>query len=224
MRLTCLWLMILSSCTGYVGTSGPLQYHSKGFILIDTVNPLNPGWLKAGETKDFPIYYNGPAADTISIGKRYWPARVFYPETKQGFFKKSYNSNDLEITADTSVSCFASIDYLGENGSYLNDSSQWFHAILLTLKNKSDRTLYMGRTYCLYYIQLEGQCLDGQWTRIQKPLSETWLCSTNQPDIFLRPGEIILSKIIRRADPGFTKYRLAWVTYYSVVYSNTFTL
>jgi len=92
------------------------------------------------------------------------------------------------------------------------------------LKNKSDSTLYMGRTFCLYYMQLEGQCPDGQWTRIQKPLSETWLCSTNQPDIFLRPGEIILSKIMRRVEPGFTNYRLGWVTYYSVIYSNTFNL
>jgi hypothetical protein len=224
MRLTCLWLMILSSCTGYDSTGGPVIYRTQGFILVDSVNPAHPGLLMAEETHDFPIYYIGLPADTVSIGKRYWPDITSYSKTNPGSFTKSFSGNELEITADTSVSCFASIDYLSENGQYINDSSQWYHSILLILKNKSDSTLYMGRTFSLYYLQLEGQCQDGQWSRIQKPLSEEWLCSTNQPDIFLRPGEIILSKIIRRVEPGITKYRLAWVTYYSVIYSNTFNL
>jgi hypothetical protein len=224
MRFSCLWLLILSSCTGYVGTSGPLQYRTKDFILIDSVKPAHPGWLMDGETVDFPIFYIGPTSDTISIGKRYWPDITSYWEAKPGIFMKSYSSKELEITADTSVSCFTGIDWWHESDPSIIDSTQWYHSFLVILKNKSDSTLYMGRTSSLYYIQLEGQCRDGQWTRIQKPLSETWLCSTNQPDIFLRPGEIILSKIMRRVEPGFTNYRLGWVTYYSVIYSNTFNL
>jgi hypothetical protein len=224
MRLTCICLLILSSCTGYVGTSESLQYHTKDFILIDSVKPAHPGWPMDGETVDFPIFYIGPTSDTISIGKSHWPGITSYSEIKPGSFTRSYSRKELGITADTSVSCFTGIDCWRESDPYIIDSTQWYHSILLILKNKSDTTLYMGRTSSLYYIQLEGQCQDGQWTRIQKPLSEEWLCGTNQPDIFLRPGEIILSKIIRRVEPGITKYRLAWVTYYSVVYSNTFTL
>jgi hypothetical protein len=224
MRLPCLWLLILYSCAGYVGTSGPLHYHSTGFLLLDSANPVQPGVLKAGETSDFPIYYIGPLSDTIAVGERYWRGMTAYPETTLTAFTKSYSSKDLEITVDTSISCYAGIEVFNDAGQQITDSTRWYHSFLLTLKNKSDSTLYMGRTFSLYYIQLEGQRPDGQWIVIQKPLSEQGLCLTNQPDIFLRPGEIILSKIIRRADPGFTKYRFAWVTYYSVVYSNTFTL
>lgn len=222
MRLTCLCILILSACSGYVGTSGPLQYRSNDFILIDSAKPTHPGFLIKGESQDFPIYYIGPLSDSISIGKRYWTGKTFYPEALPKSFTSTYDSSELEIKADTSVFCYSSIDYLGEGGRNIDDSSQWFHAFLLILKNKSDSTLYLGRTFSLFYIQLEGQCRDGQWTSIQKPLSEEWICGTGEPDIYLRPGEIILSKIKRRNDRDFVRYRLAWKGGGKVIYSNTF--
>jgi hypothetical protein len=224
MRLPCLWLLILSSCTGYVGTIGPLHYHCKDFMLIDSVKPSHPGWLLSGETRDFPIYYIGPPSDKISIGKRYWPGITTYKKPIEAPFTKSYNSNQLEINVDTGVSCFSGAEFFHDGDPHLTDSTQWYHSFLLTLKNKSDSTLYMGRTFSLYFLQLEGQGTDGQWSIIQQPLSEHGLCLTNEPEIFLRPGEIILSKIKRRTDPAFIRYRLAWVTYYSLIYSNIFTL
>jgi hypothetical protein len=222
MRYACLCILIFAACTGYVGTGEPIQYHCKDFILIDSVKPAHPGWLAVGETQDFPIYYIGPSSDTISIGNRFWNDRASYSDAMPDLFTKSYSVNELEITADTSVSCFSSIEYWHESDPSITDSTKWYHSFLLILKNKSDSTLYLGRTNSLYYIQLEGQCRDGQWTRIQKPLSEMWICGTGQPYIFLGPGQLLLSKIIRRKDTDFIKYRLAWKGGVEVIYSNTF--
>lgn len=224
MHYTCVCILIFAACTSYVDTCRPLKYNCKDFILIDSVKPAHPGWLAVGERQDFPICYIGPISDTISIRSRFCNKKSATAESKPNSCTRSYSSNELEITADTSVSCFASIDYWSESGTYIADSSQWFHAILLILKNKSDSTIYLGRTNSLYYIQLEGQCRDGQWTRIQKPLSEQWLCLTGEPDIYLKPGQIILSKIIRRKDTDFLQYRLAWKGGEGIIYSNMITM
>jgi hypothetical protein len=224
MRYACLCILIFTACTGSDGTRGAIQYNCKDFMLIDSAKPSTPCWLIPGETQDFPIYYMGPAADTISIGNRFWNDRNAYSDTMPDLFTKSYSVNDLEITADTSISCFRGIEYWHESDPSITDSTKWYHSFLLILKNKSDSTLYLGRTNSLYYMQLEGQCQDGQWTRIQKPLSEMWLCGTGQPDIFLGPGQIILSKIIRRKDPDFIQYRLAWKGGGGIIYSNVFTM
>lgn len=224
MRTCCLWLILLTSCAEQTDSVQTLLYRTDSFILVDSAKPVHPGLLRAGETDDFPIFYIGARADTISIGKRYWPGRSSYSATIQDPFTKSYNSNQLGITVDSSVSCYSGAEFFLDGNPHLTDSTQWYHSFLLTLKNKSASTLYMGRTFSLYFLQLEGQGMDGQWSIIQQPLSEHGLCLTNEPEIFLRPGEIILSKIKRRTDPAFVHYRLAWVTYYSLICSNTFTL
>lgn len=224
MRYTCLCILIFAACTGYVDRSKPLQYDCKDFILIDSVKPVHPRFLTAGKSQDFPICYIGPISDTISIKNRDYNGKSSYAESNLYPVSRSYTSNELEVSADTSVSCFSGIEYWYERDTPFTDSTKWYHSFLLILKNTSDSTLFLGRTFSLYYMQLEGQCQDGQWTRIQKPLSEVWMCLTGEPDIYLRPGEIILSKIIRRKDPDFIQYRLAWKGGGGIIYSNLFTM
>ena len=80
----------------------------------------------------------------------------------------------------------------------------------------------MGSTFSLYYMHIEVKNKKGDWVKIDKKLSELWICKTGEPFILLKPKEIILAKVRRYRGSFFTDFRLVFGKGDHIIYSNTF--
>jgi hypothetical protein len=196
-----------------------------GSPLIDTTRSATE-FAPWEECIEFPIYYIGPVKDTIPIGRQYWLGRTPGPPFPyKAPISRHYTNRNLTITVDTSWLLTRTVEYLSKDGNVLWDSTKSYYAYLLTIKNISDSLVFLGRTFSVYYLHMEIKDTDGHWIKATRELSEIGLCLTNQPGIFLKPGEMILSKVPLLKGTSPVEARLAFGSRSgSPVYSNTFRL
>ncbi|WP_133054024.1 hypothetical protein [Niastella yeongjuensis] len=128
----------------------------------------------------------------------------------------------MTIFVDTSVKVNAPVEYLSRNGEMIHDSTINYHSFLFTIENISNTTIFLGRTFSVYFIHREAKNKKGEWVKIDKNLSEIGLCLTGAATINLKPGQIVISKIRRCCGNFLTDFRLVFGYDDNVVYSNVF--
>lgn len=222
MRTTGIMLLItmLISCID----KAPAVNYCKlsGFVLADTGYAAKE-YLKTGDEMDFPIYYMGSLKDTIGTGVRWWRRKREYLQDGSLYIFKHLQSN-LLIEVDTLHSLTRSLDYLNTDGTFNSDSAHYFHASAVIFRNISDTAIYMGLTCSVFYMHREMLNKKGEWVKIGNKLSEDLFCATGQPDIILKPGEVMISKVSHYGGEHPVACRLAFGRRdHPQVYSNVFT-
>lgn len=222
MRLIILFYGLFLS-TGCRQVAAPIHYHTtNGYILEDTCRsagiykPYDKGYCA------YPIYYTGPVSDTIRIGRQYNFYNTYWKDTRFFHYSRYYTPGNLNILVDTSVHTNCRSEYMLPGNKVLEDSTLNYHAFIVMIRNLSDSIIFMGRTFALFLAWREAKNRKGEWIKIEKTIHEAGICRTNQPEIFLYPREIIISKLPRYTGNFVTECRLAFGYYDKVVYSNTF--
>ena len=217
-----LWVLLFTgfiSCKEKQPRIAILKSHD--FIIADTTPEPNRFLAFDVHKIEYPIYYIGPTKDTIRIGHRLWRGRTKWKDQLDRPWSRQYEP--LRIFVDTSVKTNSQVEFLDKAGNTIEDSSINYHAFLISIMNTLDSTLYLGPTFSLYFIHSEAKNRNGQWVKIDKQLSESSLCLTNEPIISLKPGEMVLSKLRRYRGSFITEFRLAFGRPGNVVvYSNVF--
>ncbi|SDG59684.1 hypothetical protein SAMN04488121_105137 [Chitinophaga filiformis] len=217
-------VLLLTSC---FRESIPISYfNTGGFILEDTSRIANE-YLQSFEDDGYPVYYLGPLKDTISIGSRYWLRREKrfkeYPE--YCIFK--YSKYNISIQVDTLFSACLAMEYLSEERliDRYCDSNRYYHASMISIRNTSDTAISLGTSFSISHIHREMLNSRGQWIKVNEKLCEQWFCGTGQPNLYLMPGEVIISKIGHFSGEYAVSCRLALgrCRDTSQVYSNIFT-
>lgn len=218
-------LLLLTSC---FRKPIPINHFNVGkFILEDTAYTANE-YQQSFEDDAYPIYYIGPATDTIRTGTRYWSRRDkrFFKEYPQYCVRKLSTSN-ISIQVDTLSAACLPMEYLNEKRQIDRycDSNRYYHASMVIIRNVSDTAVSMGVSFNVSQMHREMQNSQGQWVKVNEKLCEGFWCATGQPDIFLKPGELIVSKAGRFSGEHPVPCRLALGRSHdtSQVYSNTFT-
>ena len=196
-------------------------FNTTGFVLVDTILKGNKLLNFEEPYSNYPIYFIGSQSDTVKIGNRYKVGQIKGSSDKNIFSYRKYTANNLKLFVDTSIKTTSTVEYFSENYKTF-DSTRSFKSFLLTLQNVSDSSLYLGRTFELYYLTRQVKNKNGQWVSLDKNLSEAELCLTGQPTITLHPKEIIISKLKRYSGSFLTDFRFAFGTKDNVVYSNIF--
>jgi hypothetical protein len=221
MRLSYLFALtlLLSSCRQ---SENQVQvFNTGGFVLVDTILKGNKLLNFEEKYSHYPIYFIGSQSDTVKIGNRYKVGHIKWSKDNNIFSCRKYTVNNLKLFVDTSIKTTSTVEYFSENYKTF-DSTRNFKSYLLTLQNVSDSSLYLGRTFELYYLTRQVKNKDGQWVSLDKNLSEAELCLTGQPIITLQAKDIIISKCKRYAGSFLTDFRFAFGTKDNVVYSNIF--
>lgn len=217
-------MLLLTSC---FREPIPISYfNAGGFILEDTSRIANE-YLQSFEDDTFPIYYLGPSKDTICAGRRYWLRRERrfkeYPE----YCIYKYSKSEVSIQVDTSLAVCQAIEYFNEERliDRYCDSNHYYHASMITIRNTSDSAVSLGITFSVFQIHREMLNSRGQWVKVNEKLCEGWFCGTGQPNIYLMPRELIISKISHFSGGHAISCRLALgrCNDTSQVHSNTFT-
>ncbi|GAA3945197.1 hypothetical protein GO495_31035 [Chitinophaga oryziterrae] len=198
-------------------------FKGKGFILADTNQRATEYLQDPVHDIDFPIYYIGPIKDTISISRRYWRGRTpvkFWPEKFAA--GRIYSDMNLRIEVDTTLAVNSPVEYIHKDGKLKLDSTRNYYASVFTIRNISDSIVWMGRTFSVYFLHRELKDKPGHWVRVGENISDIGICATHEPEIFLKPGEIILSKVRHYKGPFVTDCRLVFGKNNHLVYSNIF--
>lgn len=183
---------------------------AKDFVLVDTSEPARE-YLQDSDDIDFPIYYIGPPRDTLRIGKRYWYGSIPGTVVPKGtVWSRTYSDQNLQIRVDTSFVTNRIRAYFMKDGSIDPDSSRYYYASMVTIKNISDSVIFMGFTHSVYYLHREFKNRQGQWIKMGSSLHELSLCLTIEPTIYLQPGEVMLSKMAQYQGSFVTDCRLAF--------------
>jgi hypothetical protein len=135
---------------------------------------------------------------------------------------RHYSDRNLSIRVDTSVVVTRGIEYYSEKSYPMPDSVRSYYAYLVTIKNISDSVIWMGKTFSVFFMHMELKDKNGHWKEASRDLSEAGLCLTIEPSIYLRPGEILISKVPVLKGTCSTEARLAFGGRRGRVYSNTF--
>ena len=196
-------------------------FNTSSFVLADTILKGNKLLNFEERYSNYPIYFIGSHSDTVKIGNRYKVGQIKWSDDKNIFSCRKYTVNNLKLFVDTSINTTSTVEYFSENYKTF-DSTRSFKSFLLTLQNVSDSSLYLGRTFELYYLTRQVKNKTGQWVNLDKNLSEAELCLTGQPTITLQPKDIIISKCKRYSGSFLTDFRFAFGTKDNVVYSNIF--
>lgn len=205
----------------------PVSYsNTEKFVLEDTTGPANE-YLQSFGDDAFPIYYIGPWKDTIRTGSRYWlrQERRFKEYPKLCIFR--YSKSHIAIQVDTSSPVCEAMEYLKKDGSinHYCDSNRYYHASMIIIRNKSDTAVSLGITFSVFQMHREMLNSRGQWVKTSEKLCKDWFCGTGQPNIYLMPGELIVSKISHFSGKHAVRCRLALGCCDDIpqVYSNIFT-
>ena len=210
--------IIFTGCQTY--KTKIFTFSTQTFIVIDT-SVLPTEFLSNSRQNSYPIYYIGFLKDTIKISNQYSRRDIGNLKYNNPVSSKTYSIKTISLFVDTAVKTNSSIQYLSADKKLTEDSAENYHAYLITLKNISDSTIYLGRTFSLYYLNLEAKDAKGNWVKINNKLCEMELCITGQPEIYLRPEEIIISKLKRYKGDFITDFRLCFGIDDNTVYSNT---
>lgn len=217
--LSLLPFISLLSCT--TNTCKVRHYTTSNYVLADTIYADTSRWNLSEGLNEYPIYYLGPAKDSLSIGRRYWPGRTPKPIWPDSFYASChYSNNHLSITVDTNTLTDRPTEYFAEDGSWDYDAAKHYQAHIVTIRNISDTIMWIGPTFSIIHMHLECRDKQGKWIAIQKIYEG---CGTGQPRIYLKPGEIIITKLCRLQGSFLTECRLAFGYEDQQVYSNVFT-
>lgn len=211
-------LVILYSCTDQLPVTA---YRTMGAVVVDTGFAADR-FLAPGQQSDYPIYYIGPARDTLRIGSRYSNVYTVRDPHDPTQFSSLYDDQTLRISVDTAVKTNSPVEYVLDDNSVVRDSSINYHAFLFSIRNRSDAVLYLGHTFSVYYLHREAKNMCGEWVAIDRKLSQVGLCVSSQPAIYLRPDEIVLAKLRRYSGSLVTDFRLVFGHRGQTVYSNVF--
>jgi len=197
-------------------------FKAKNFIIADTSVEANQ-FLSFGDyTCDCPIYYIGAQLDTIKIGKEYRGGRTQWVNNFSIPWNRKYSNKTLTIFVDTFIKTNAQVEYFSYDTERSSDSIINYNSFLFSIKNISDSTIYMGRTFSVFFINREAKNRNGDWVKVDEKLSDLGICGSAQPTIILKPGELVLAKVKRYKGTFVTDFRLVFGYGNNVVYSNVF--
>ena len=218
------YIIILTICFSSCKQDKPkvTLFKTQNFIVADTTIEANQ-FLKFDEySSDFPIYFIGSKVDTIKIGKRYWRGLTQWTDNFKIPWSRKYSDKTLNIFVDTSAKTNSPVEYFSDNPKVAHDSTINYNAFLFSIKNISDSTIYLGRTFSIFFINREAKNKNGKWIKVDKKLSELGICGTGQPTIILHPNELAISKLKRYKGSFVTDFRLVFGYDNNIVYSNIF--
>lgn len=221
MRLSCLFALALLLFSCRQSESQVQVFKRSGFVLVDTILKENTLLSLEEQHSNYPIYFIGTPSDTVKIGNSYRAGQIKWSTDKIILSNRKYSAKNLKLSVDTSVITTSTVEYFSENHKTI-DSTRNFKSYLLILQNVSDSSLYLGRTFELYYLTRQVKNKKGEWVSLDKNLSEAGLCLTGQPTIILKPNDIIISKCKRYSGTFLTNFRFAFGTTDNIVYSNIF--
>lgn len=192
------------------------------YTIIDST--LIPAQTSSFDTTgcDYPIYYMGYPRDSIRIGRRYFELWTPWKEENTGTTSINYTDNNLDIKIDTSFHTILSNEYISEYGNIIADSTINYKALLFTIRNISDSTLYLGSSFSLYHMYLEAKSTSGKWVKASKKLSEQSICMSSRARIYLDPQQIIIGKAELHQGDTVAEFRLAFEGHRKKVTSNTY--
>jgi hypothetical protein len=219
-----LFILLFSSC---FRKPIPVSFFNTGeFTLEDTSHSANE-YLQSFEDDEFPIYYLGPSKDTINIGTCYWWRRECRFEEFPAYCIFRYSTSNVSVQVDTSFPACESLEYLNKERfiDHYCDSNHYYHASTIIIRNLCDTAVSLGITFSVSQMHREMLNSCGQWIKVNKKLCEEWACGTGQPNIYLMPGELIISKVGHFNGKHAIHCRLALgrSNAFAQVYSNTFT-
>ncbi|NIG53395.1 hypothetical protein [Chitinophaga sp. Cy-1792] len=222
-KIMFLFIMLLSAC---FHKPVPVSFsHIGGFILEDTSRSAN-AYLQSFEDDGFPIYYLGPSKDTINIGTRYWQREECRFKEYPAYWILRYSTCNISVQVDTSYPACDALEYLNKDRSidHYCDSNRYYHASIVIIRNLCDTAVSLGITYNVSQMHREMMNSRGQWVKVNKKLCEQGICGTGQPNIYLMPGELIISKVDHFNGSHAIPCRLALGRSNTItqIYSNTF--
>lgn len=197
-------------------------YKTKDYIIADTTVKANQFLQFDNYSSDYPIYYIGSNVDTIRIGKMYWRGRTQWTNNYKIPWSRKYSDKTLSIFVDTTIKTNSQVEYLSEDTQIAKDSTINYCSFLFSIKNISDSTVYLGRTFSVFFINREAKNKNGSWVKVDKKLSELGICGTGEPTIILKPNELVISKVKRYKGSFVTDFRLVFGYDSNIVYSNVF--
>lgn len=197
-------------------------FKTQNYVIADTVIQAKDFLQFDMYSNDYPIYYIGSKVDTIKIGKRYWRGRNHWPDDFKTPLSRKYSDKTLSIFVDTEVKTNSPVEYFSDNPKVALDSTINYNSFLFSISNISDSTIYLGRTFSVFYINREAKNKNGNWVKIDKKLSELDICMTGEPSIILKPNEFLISKVKRYKGPFITDFRLVFGYDNNIIYSNVF--
>lgn len=183
-------------------------------------------YLQSFEDDGFPIYYLGPLKDTINIGTRYWRRGECRFKEYLAYCISGYSTLNVSVQVDTSFLSCQAMEYLNKE-RFIDrycDSNRYYHASVVIIRNLCDTAVSLGITFSVSQMHREMMNSHGQWIRVNKKLCEEDICGTGQPNIYLMPGELIISKVGHFDGNHAIPCRLALGGRNGIaqVYSNTF--
>lgn len=216
-------LMLFLITLGCLSCQKPLniQRHQQ-MVLIDSVsldNELTPK-KKTTEAAYYPVYYIGPAQDTIRFGKQLPSHGAFekFPDIVLRYL------DQVTLTVDTSIKLTNLTFYESFSDSNIKhlDSIAKEPAYAIILQNQSDSTLYIGQFNDLRKVVMQYQNRLGKWTDIEEPAYASTYCSTGAKTMFLEPRQVLVAKLIRYKGDFDALCRLKFKNFDQTCYSNTF--
>lgn len=192
------------------------------YTIIDSgLNPVKTASFDITEC-DFPIYYMGYPKDSIKIGRRYFERWTIWKDDTTQTVSVNYIDKNLTIKVDTSYYTILSNEYISRCGNIIADSTENFKALLITICNISDSTLYLGSSFSLYHMYIEIKNGSGKWIKATQKLSEQAICMSSRASIFLKPQQIIIAKARLHTGDTIAEFRLAFEKLHKKVFSNTY--
>lgn len=221
MRLT---IILLTICFSSCKEDKPQVtfFKTNNYIIADTTTQANRFLQFDINQSDYPIYYIGERHDTIKIGKRYWRGRTHWVNDFKTPWSRHYSKKTLDIFVDNAAKTNSPVEYFSDNPKVRQDSTLNYSSFLLSIENISDSTIYLGRTFSVFFINREARDKSGNWVKVDKKLSELGICGTGEPIIILKPKELLISKVTRSKGSFETDFRLVFGYDNNIVYSNIF--
>lgn len=218
------YILILTICFSSCKHDKPkvTLFKTRDFIIADTTIEANKVLQFDNHSSDYPIYYIGTKVDTIKIGKRYWRGRTQWTDNFETPWSRKYSDKTLSILVDTTAKTNSPVEYLSDNPKVAYDSTINYSSFLFSIKNISDSTIFLGRTFSVFFINREAKDKNGNWVKVDKTLSELGSCGTGDPTIILKPNELVISKVKRYKGSFVTDFRLVFGYDKNIVYSNVF--
>jgi hypothetical protein len=222
MRHKVLFIFTAFFCSCHPDSEKATVFDAHNFVIVDTANEAKEFLPIDIHSSDYPIYYIGSQLDTIKIGKRYWRGRTQWTDDFKTPCSRTYSIKTLEILVDTSMKTNSPVEYVSNSKKVSDDSTINYKSFILSIKNISDSTIYLGQTFSVFFICREIKNKNGEWIKIDKKLSDIGICGTGQPTITLKPNEILISKMKRYTGNFVADFRLVYGYGNNIVYSNIF--
>jgi hypothetical protein len=214
----------LFSCKS--GQNRSVIIQTPDFVLIDSMNGATDFVDPKFPETEYPIYYIGSKQDTVRIGRRYSRVRTPRPisNTPHSSSINVYSEKTLKLLVDTSVQLSSPEEYLTKDEGEIQggDKLRNYNSFLVSIENKTDSVIYLGKSFSVFYIHREVKGANGAWIKLERSLVEYNICGTNEPDIMLKPRNILLSKLKRYSGADLCEFRLVFGFDKNVIYSNIF--